>query len=84
MIGWIRPDKLPISFQIKDFKDDWFDFFNSISYNQSEVGDYKVSAGVFKSYFYLEEYTISGLRNLRNSLIISRGNKNVNTDENPN
>ena len=71
-MGWIRPDKLPLSFQIKDFKDDWFDFFKSISYNKSEVGDYKVSAGVFKSYFYLEEYTISGLKNLRNSLTIKR------------
>lgn len=69
-MGWIRPDKLPLSFQIKDFKDDWFDFFKSISYNKTEVGNYKVSAGVFKSYFYLEEYTISGLRDLKNSLTI--------------
>lgn len=71
-IGWIRPDKLPLSFQIKDFKDDWFDFFKSISYNQSEVGNYKVAAGVFKSYFYLEEYTLSGLKDLKNSLTIKR------------
>jgi predicted nucleotidyltransferase len=71
-MGWIRPDKLPLAFQIKDFKDDWFDFFKSISYNQSEVGNYKVSAGVFKSYFYLEEYTISGLRDLKNSLTIKK------------
>jgi predicted nucleotidyltransferase len=70
-IGWIRPDKLPISFQVKDFKDDWFDFFKSISYNKSEVGDYKVSAAVFKSYFHFEEYTISGIRELRKSLIIN-------------
>ena len=71
VMGWIRPDKLPLSFQIKDFKNDWFDFFKSISYNKSEVGNYKVSAGVFKSYFYFEEYTISGLRKLKNSLTIS-------------
>lgn len=77
-IGWIRPDKLPISLQVKDFKDDWFEFFQSISYAQSEVGDYKVSAGVFKGYFYLEEYTISGLRDLRNSLIIGEKNENAN------
>lgn len=25
-MGWIRPDKLPLSFQIKDFRDDWFVF----------------------------------------------------------
>lgn len=65
-IGWIRPDKLPLSFKVQDFKNDWFEFFKSISYNQSEVGDYKVSAGVFKSYFHFEEYTISGIKDLRN------------------
>ncbi|MEM9271538.1 MAG: hypothetical protein AAGA80_01060 [Cyanobacteria bacterium P01_F01_bin.143] len=69
-MGWIRPDKLPLSFRVKDFKNDWFEFFKSISYDQAEVGDYKVSAGVFKSYFHFEEYTISGLKELRNSLII--------------
>ena len=31
-LGWIRPDKLPISFQVKAFKDNWFEFFRSISY----------------------------------------------------
>lgn len=56
----------------------YFEFFQSISYDQSEVGDYKVSAGVFKGYFYLEEYTISGLRDLRNSLIIGEKNENAN------
>ncbi len=69
-IGWIRPDKLPLSFQIRDLKNNWFEFFKSISYNQSEVGDYKVSAGIFKSYLHFEEYTISGIRDLRNSLTI--------------
>ena len=71
-MGWIRPDKLPLSFQVQDLKNDWFEFFKSISYNQSEVGDYKVSGGVFKSYFHFEEYTISGMRDLRNSLNIGR------------
>lgn len=71
-IGWIRPDKLPLFFQIRDFKDDWFEFFRSISYNQSEAGDYKISAGVFKSYIHFEEYTISGFRELKNSLTIKQ------------
>ncbi len=66
-LGWIRPDLLPISFQVKELKDDWFEFFNSISYNKSEVGDYKVSAGIYKSYFHLEEYTLSGLRQIQKS-----------------
>ena len=63
-LGWIRPDKLPISFQMKTLKDDWFNFFDSISYDKSGVGNYKVAAGVFKSYEHFERYTVSGFENL--------------------
>ena len=55
-IGWIRPDKLPLSFQVQELKRDWFDFFDSLSYGKSEVGNYKVAAGIFKQgYFILIE-----------------------------
>ena len=77
-MGWIRPDKLPISFMVSDLKNNWFEFFNSISNNKSEVGNYKVCAGVFKNYLYFEEYTISGLKNKKNSLSI--GVKNAKTN----
>lgn len=77
-IGWIRPDKLPIFFQIQDMKNNWFNFFKSISYNKSEVGNYKVSAGVFKSYLCFEHYTISGIKDLKKSLNI--GVKNAKTN----
>lgn len=60
-LGWVRPDKLPISFQMGSVKSDWFNFFNTLSYGRSEVGNYKVSAGVFKSYQHLENYIVSGL-----------------------
>lgn len=73
-IGWLRPDKLPISFSIKSTKTDWFEFFSSISNGRSEVGNYEVTAGVYKNYRYLEEYTISGIRNLKRSLQIVREN----------
>ncbi|MCF6442893.1 hypothetical protein L1077_26065 [Pseudoalteromonas luteoviolacea] len=66
-LGWIRPDKLPISFQMKTFKNDWFNFFQSLSYGKSEVGNYKVNAGVFQSYEHLEDYIVSGLIDVRNS-----------------
>jgi len=66
-LGWIRPDKLPLSFQMKAIKDDWFNFFESISYGKSEVGNYKVSAGVFKSYRHLEGYTLEGIIDLKKS-----------------
>lgn len=67
-IGWMRPDLLPTSFRIKDIKNDWFDFFDSISYGKSEVGNYKVTAGAFKSYAHLEKYTLSGLRSIRGKI----------------
>ena len=44
--GWMRPDKLPISFQAYILKKEWFDFFNSISNNKSEVGDYQVKTAI--------------------------------------
>lgn len=67
-IGWMRPDLLPTSFRIKEIKVDWFDFFDSISYGKSEVGNYKVTAGAFKSYAHLENYTLSGLRSIRSKI----------------
>jgi hypothetical protein len=53
-------------------KNDWFDFFKSISYKQSEVGDYKVTAGVFKSYEYFESYTVDGLEKVRNLNLVEK------------
>ena len=73
-IGWIRPDLLPPSFTLGGLKSEWFDFFQSISYGNSEVGNYKVAAGAFQNYSRLEEYTKSGLSSLRNR--ISRGDSN--------
>ncbi len=54
--GWMRPDKLPTSFQVNLLKTEWFDFFDSLSHGKSEVGNYKVAAGLFKNYTYLEKY----------------------------
>jgi hypothetical protein len=71
-IGWIRPDKLPLSFQVNELKDKWFDFFNSISYGESEIGNYKAAAGVFKTYQHFERYTVSGFRQLKKSLEVTK------------
>ena len=54
--GWMRPDKLPNSFKVDLLRNEWFDFFESISYNKSEVGNYKVAGALYKSYTYLEKY----------------------------
>lgn len=69
-IGWMRPDKLPLSFQIGELRSSWFDFFKSLSYGNSEVGNYKVAAGVFKDYRHLELYTISGIKRARESISV--------------
>ena len=71
-IGWIRPDKLPYSFRIGSIKESWFNFFQSISYSNSEIGNYKVSGGVFKSYAHLEKYTLSGLMKIKKRLDIRK------------
>ncbi len=73
-IGWMRPDHLPISFRVKKLKDSWFRFFSSISYGKSEVGNYKVNAGVFKTYQHLEQYTLSGIKSLKTALKVEETN----------
>lgn len=77
-IGWMRPDLLPTSFQVDELKRDWFDFFDSLSYGKSEVGNYKVTAGAFKSYSHLERYTFSGLKLLRTKLQLGATNVGAN------
>lgn len=77
-IGWMRPDLLPTSFRVDDLKQDWFVFFDSISHGRSEVGNYKVTAGAFKSYTHLERYVLSGLRSLKTNIQIGAANVTAN------
>lgn len=67
--GWMRPDLLPYSFQTGAIKTDWFDFFNSVSYGKSSIGNYKVTGGLFKNYSYLERYHINGIELTYSKLI---------------
>jgi hypothetical protein len=73
-LGWIRPDKLPISFQMEAFKNNWFNFFRDISNGRSEVGNYKVNAGVYKSYQHLEDYILSGLKDINKNRLLRKNN----------
>lgn len=66
-IGWIRPDKLPTSFAMEVVRNDWFRYFSSISHGKSEVGNYKLSAGVFRSFSFLLEYNLRNLRRLQST-----------------
>lgn len=69
--GWMRPDKLPTSFQVNLLKAEWFDFFESLSYGKSEVGNYKVAAGLFKNYDYLAKYYTRSVEDVFNSIKIN-------------
>lgn len=59
--GWMRPDKLPTSFKVDLLKKEWTDFFQSLSYNKSEVGNYKVTGALYKNYTYLEKYYLRNM-----------------------
>lgn len=65
--GWMRPDMLPPKLQILSMKQDWFDFFKSISYNKSPVGNYKVAGGLFKNYHYMEKYYAESLLRIKSN-----------------
>ena len=67
--GWMRPDLLPYSFQADAMKSDWFEFFKSISYGKCNIGNYKISGGLFKNYQYLEKYHMNGIEQTYNRLI---------------
>lgn len=74
--GWMRPDLLPIKIDGIDLKSDWFDFFKGISYDKSEVGNYKVSAGVYKNYNYLEYYAVNSLKEYIKILSVEKESRN--------
>lgn len=59
--GWMRPDKLPVSIQNETIKNNWFEYFKSISNGKSTVGNYPIAGGLFKNYSYLERYYTESL-----------------------
>lgn len=70
VMGWMRPDLLPQNTKdFKEIKQSWDKFFKSISYSKSEVGNYKVKGGLFKSYYYAEKYYRSSIEEVTHKLI---------------
>jgi hypothetical protein len=58
----MRPDLLPSnSTEFKEIREQWDNFFKTISYGNSEVGNYKVKAGLFKNQSYAEKYYKSSI-----------------------
>ncbi len=52
--GWIRPDKLPPS-PMFSLRETWWNFFQSVTRSE-RYGDYKIRGGLYRSYFFLENY----------------------------
>nr|WP_294860504.1 hypothetical protein [uncultured Fluviicola sp.] len=63
--GWMRPDLLPQNTNVFiELKQNWDDFFKSISHAKSEVGNYVVKAGLFKNQHYAEKYYRSSIEEI--------------------
>lgn len=62
--GWMRPDKLPAKLTGSISKKEWFEYFKSISYNNNPAGNYKIAAGLFKDFNYMERYYVNSLMTL--------------------
>lgn len=67
-LGWIRPDIFPDIFTRILPDPQWDEFFRSISSGRSEVGDYEVKGGVFRSYDDLHRYHAWGLSSILKKL----------------
>lgn len=52
--GWIRPDKLPQSGEFP-FTAGWWDFFMRLT-SSGKYGECKITAGLYKSWFFIEKY----------------------------
>jgi hypothetical protein len=70
MMGWMRPDLLPQNTtEFKELKQNWDDFFKSISHSKTEVGNYIVKGGLFKSYHFAEKYYRSSIEEVSYNLL---------------
>ena len=65
--GWLRPDMFPLS---KNFPvcEEWWTFFQALT-SSNEFGFYKISAGLYKSWFFLEKYQSGAVEQCKLNLI---------------
>lgn len=61
--GWMRPDLLPFGFIGKN---EWFDFFNSISYK--EFDGRKVTAAIYRNEYFFKKYHENNIELLRRKI----------------
>ena len=67
--GWLRPDCLPptVASALQ-----WFEYFRQLTASQ-KFGQYKISAGVYKSWWFLERYQQKAIAECRQHLEIVNG-----------
>jgi len=58
--GWIRPDLFPFEYPAKN---EWFDFFTSISYGK--YGSQKITGALYHSFNFFEKYHITNIAKIR-------------------
>jgi hypothetical protein len=61
--GWIRPDKFPPS-DLFSLTEDWWDFFQGLT-SSGRYGNYKITGGLYQSYFFLENYQKICIENVK-------------------
>lgn len=61
--GWLRPDLFPFEYKGKN---EWFDFFNKISYKKYDKR--KVAAAIYKNEYFFKQYHKSAIKILREGL----------------
>ena len=61
--GWIRPDKLPPANRF-EWRRVWWDFFRELG-GLGIYGPYKLRAGIYKSWHFLESYQVTSIKGCR-------------------
>ena len=59
--GWMRPDMLPTTPRFNFTQNKWWDFFNTLTSSQ-KFGTYKIRAGLYRNWHFLEKYQLKSVR----------------------
>ena len=64
LMGWLRPDQMPIGFNL-------FEDIEEIQSKYRKRYNIKINVGIYKSWFYFENYNIQNLKNMQQVLKLS-------------
>jgi hypothetical protein len=67
--GWLRPDCLPPTVESAL---QWFEYFRQLTASKT-FGPFKISAGVYKSWWFLERYQQQGIARCRQTVRVQNG-----------